>query len=96
MHHCVKDFPEIGKKPGIGDPEVGNPDSVNRRTLPIRRSSRGAGQTVNGGEIRSHSFLTQVKPKETTATSDVDSKKKRNGTIAHSPPVDTNTNDTVT
>ncbi len=96
MHHCVKDFPEIDKKPGIGDPEVGNPDSVNRRTLPIRRSSRGAGQTVNGEEIRSHSFLTQVKPKETTATSDVDSKRRENGTIAHSPSVDTNTNGTVT
>ena len=73
---ACKDFPEIGKEPGIGDPKVGNPDSVNRRTLPIRRSSRGAGQTVNGGENRSHSFLTQVKPKEPTATSDVDSKRK--------------------
>ena len=56
VHHRVIDFPEIDKEPGIGDPEVGNPDSVNRRTLPIRRSSRGAGQTVNGGENRSHSF----------------------------------------
>ena len=96
MHHCICDFPEIGKEPGICDPEVGNPDSVNRRTLPIRRSSLGAGQTVNGGRIVSHSFRLKVRPKEPTATSDVDSKRKENGTIAHSPSVDKNTNDTVT
>ena len=76
VHKCVCDFPEIDKKPGIGDPKVGNSDSVNRRTLPVRRSSLGAGQTVNRGENRSHSFLTQVRPKGTTATSDVDSKRK--------------------
>ena len=96
VHKCVCDFPEIDKKPGIGDPKVGNPSSVNRRTLPIRRSSLGAGQTVNGGRIESHSFRLKVRPKETTATSDVDSKRKENGTIAHSPSVDTNTNGTVT
>ena len=94
MHHCVLDSSEIDKEPGIGDPQVRNPGSVNRGTLPIRHSSRGAGQTVNGGEVVSHSFRLKVRPEEPTATSDVDS--KRNGTIAHSPSVDTNTNDMVT
>ena len=69
---------------------------MNRGTLPVRHGSHGAGQTVNKGEVESHSFRLEVRPEEPTATSDVDSKKKRNGTIAHSPPVDTNTNDTVT
>ena len=95
MHHCNQDSSEIDKKPGIGDPQVGNPGSVNRGALPVRQSSRGAGQTVNGGRIVSHSFRLKVRPEEPLATSDVDSKKKRNGTIAHSPSVDTNTNDTV-
>ena len=59
VHKCVYDFPEVDKEPGIRDPEVGNPSSVNWRTLPSCRSSLGAGQTVNEGEDRSHSFLTQ-------------------------------------
>ena len=78
------DSSEIDKKPGICDPEVGNPGSVNRGTLPIRHSSHGAGQTVNKGEIESHSFRLKVRPEEPTATSDVDSKKKRNGTSTQS------------
>ena len=77
MHHCIVDSSEIDKKPGICDPQVGNPGSVNRGTLPIRHSSDGAGQTVNKGEVGSHSFRLEVKPEEPTTTSDVDSKKKR-------------------
>ena len=76
VHKCVCDFPEIDEKPGIGDPEVGNPSPVDGRTLPICRSSLGAGQTVNEGEESESLILTQVKPEGTTATSDVDSKKK--------------------
>ena len=76
MHHCVLDSSEIGKKPGICDPEVGNPGSVNRGTLPVRHSSLGAGQTVSKGEIVSHSFRLKVRPEEPTTTSDVDSKRK--------------------
>ena len=68
---------------------------MNRGTLPIRHSSDGAGQTVNKGEVGSHSFRLELKPEEPTTTSDADSK-KRNGTIAHSPSVDTDTNDMVT
>ena len=56
VHHCVVDSSEIDKKPGICDPQVGNLGSVNRRTLPIRQSSRGAGQTVNKGGVEGHSF----------------------------------------
>ena len=76
VHKCVYDLPEIEEKPVIRDHEVGNPSPVDWRTLPSCRSSLGAGQTVNKGEDRSHSFLTQVKPEGTTATSDVDSKKE--------------------
>ena len=56
VHHCILDSSEIDKIPGICDPQVGNPGSVNRGTLPIRHSARGAGQMVNKGEVASHSF----------------------------------------
>ena len=96
VHKCVYDLPEIEEKPVIRDHEVGNPSPVDWRTLPARRGSLGAGQTGNKGRDRSHSFRLKLSPKETTATSDVDSKKRKYGTIAHSPPIDTNTNGTVT
>ena len=56
VHHCILDSSEIDKIPGIGDPQVGNPGSVNRETLPIRHSSYGAGQTGKEGEVEGHSF----------------------------------------
>ena len=59
VHKCVYDLPEIEWKPGMLDPEVGNPSPVDWRTLPIRRGSLGAGQMENGEEDRSHSFQTQ-------------------------------------
>jgi hypothetical protein len=96
VHKCVYDLPEIEEKPVIRDHEVGNPSPVDWRTLPARRGSLGAGQTGNKGERSESLIQTQVKPEGTTATSDVDSKKRKYGTIAHSPPIDTNTNGTVT
>ena len=56
VHKCVCDLPEIDKEPGIRDPEVGNPSPVDWRTLPIRRSSLGAGQMGNERRDQSHSF----------------------------------------
>ncbi len=76
VHKCVLDFTEFDNKPRIGDPEVGNPSPVDGRTLPIRLSSLGAGQTVNEGGKSESLILTQVRLEGTTATSDVDSKKK--------------------
>ena len=59
VHKCVLDFTEFDKEPRIGDPEVGNPSPVDGRTLPIRLSSLGAGQTVNEGEGSESLILTQ-------------------------------------
>ena len=56
-------YSEIDKVPGICDPQVGNPGSVNRGTLPIRHCSNGAGQMVNKGEVVSHSFWLKLGPK---------------------------------
>ena len=58
VHKCVYDFTEVDKEPRISDPEVGNPSPVDGRTLPIRRSSLGAGQTVNGGRESKSLILT--------------------------------------
>ena len=63
VHHCILDSSEIDKIPGICDPQVGNSGSVNCETLPNRHSSYGAGQTVNGGEVKSHSFRLELGPK---------------------------------
>ena len=74
FHLKISIFSTPGPNPA--EAEVGNPGSVNRGTLPVRQSSRGAGQTVNKGEVESHSFRLKVRPEEPTATSDVDSKRK--------------------
>ena len=65
VHKCVCDFTEFDKEPRISDPEVGNPSPVDGRTLPIRLSSLGAGQTVNGEEESKPLILTsRLSPKE--------------------------------
>ena len=65
VHKCALDLTEFGEEPRISDPEVGNPSPVDGRTLPIRLSSLGAGQTVNGeGESKPLILTSRLSPKE--------------------------------
>ena len=91
VYLCLRNSSERDEKLGIRDPQDCGSGSVNRETKPSCHGSYGAGQTVYGGEVDSHSFRLKLGPKNLRLQK-TRFETKRNYTIAHSPSVSTNTN----